>query len=54
MLTPSYCTARWLLQDMAGPEVPTALREAHLQLMFDVVTERARVAWTLKQQVRDN
>ncbi len=38
---------------MAGPEVPTALREAHLQLMFDVLTERGRVAWTLKQQVRE-
>ena len=46
------CTSDLRSQDMAGPEVPTALREAHLQLVFDVLTERARVAWTLKQQVR--
>ena len=37
---------------MTGPEVPTAMREAHLQTMFDVLTERARVAWALKQRVR--
>ena len=38
-------------QDMTGPGVPTAMREAHLQTMFDILTERARVAWALKQRV---
>ena len=36
---------------MTGPEVPAATREAHLQVMFGVLTERARAAWALDQQV---
>ena len=50
MLTRSG-TATACEQDLTGPEVPTAMREAHLQTMFDVLTERARVAWALKQRV---
>ena len=43
--------ARRMGGDLTGPALPAALRERNAQLLFDILVERAIIAWTLQQHV---
>lgn len=43
--------ARRMDGELIGPNLPAANRERNAQLLFDLLAERAMIAWTLQQKV---